>query len=157
MNLDEQIQSLIDGAPDLESRTTVMAIAPILQQVAATLPQSAYYICQSPQGDWAITTLRHRQKNLEIRVIYAFTQIQDIHKFERGLLKLGSAVKMPIVQLLFDLLAFPEIDRIVFLNNSQHLDRGQEISRQDLETAIVRELQQAIPSQQTSSLPPDVC
>jgi hypothetical protein len=167
MNLDEQIQALIDGAPDVESRMSVMAIAPILQQVAATLPHLEYYICQSPQGEWAITTLRHRQQpNLEIKVIYAFTKIQDISGLDREALSLGIAVKMPIVQLLFDLVAFPEIDRIVFFNDSQHLvgtaalkeDLGQEISRQDLENSIVMELQQqATPAQQTSSLPPDVC
>ena len=167
MNLDEQIQALIDGAPDVESRMSVMAIAPILQQVAATLPHLEYYICQSPQGEWAITTLRHRQQlNLEIKVIYAFTKIQDISVVDREALKLGIAVKMPIVQLLFNLLACPEIDRIVFFNDSQHLvgiaalkeDLGQEISRQDLENSIVMELQQrATPAQQTSSLPPDVC
>ena len=175
MNLDKQIQALIDGAPDVESRMSVMAIAPILQQVAATLPHLEYYICQSPQGEWAITTLRHRQQlNLEIKVIYAFTKIQDISVVDREALNLGIAVKMPIVQLLFDLLACPEIDRIVFFNDSQHLvgtaallaqplpqqkeHLGQEISRQDLENSIVMELQQrATPAQQTSSLPPDVC
>ena len=62
MTLDQQIQSLIDGAPDVESRISVMAIAPILQQVAATLPHLEYYICQSPQGERVITTLRHRQQ-----------------------------------------------------------------------------------------------
>jgi hypothetical protein len=167
MNLDEQIQALIDGAPDVESRMSVMAIAPILQQVAATLPHLEYYICQSPQGEWAITTLRHRQQpNLEIKVIYAFTKIQDISGVDREALNLGVAVKIPIVQLLFDLLACPEIDRIVFFNDSQHLvgtaalkqHLGQEISRQDLENSIVMALQQrATPTQQTSSLPPDVC
>jgi hypothetical protein len=159
MNLDQQIQSLIDGAPDVESRISVMAIAPILQQVAATLPHLEYYICQSPQGEWVIATLRHRQQpNLEIQVIYAFTRIQDISVVDRAASSLGVAVKMPIVQVLFDLLAFAEIDRVIFLNDSQHLDRGQEISRQDLERSIVQAIQQrANPSQQTSSLPPDVC
>ena len=158
MNLAKQIQSLIDGAPDLESRASVTAIAPILQQVAATLPQSEYYISQSPQGEWAITTLQHRQQDLEIRVVYAFSRIQDLQKFESGGLNLGAAIKIPIVQLLFDLLAFPEIDRIIFLNDSNNLNRGREISRQELEDSIVLNLQQqTMPSQQTSSLPPDVC
>jgi hypothetical protein len=51
------------------------------------------------------------------------------------------------------LLAFPEIDRIVFLNNSQNLDIGKEISRQSLEDSIEQRLQQPPKSQ----LPPDVC
>jgi hypothetical protein len=154
MNLDRQIQNLIDGAPDRETRASVVAIAPTLQQVATTLPQSEYYISQSPQGEWAVTTLKHRQQNVEIRVIYAFNSIRDLQKFETGILNLGAAVKMPIVQLLFDLLAYPEIDRIIFLTNSNDLDRGREISRQELESAIVQGIQQP---QNSSQLPPDVC
>ena len=154
MNLDEQVQKLIDGAPDVESRMSVMAIAPTLQQVAATLPQTTYYICQSQQGESVITTLRHnRQPNLEIKVIYAFTKTEDIVGFDGGSLATQSAVEVPVIQLLFYLLAFPEIDRIVFLNNSQNLDIGKEISRQSLEDSIEQKLQQAPKSQ----LPPDIC
>jgi hypothetical protein len=154
MNLDEQVQKLIDGAPDAESRISVMAIAPILQQVAATLPQTTYYICQSQQGESVITTLRHnRQPNLEIKVIYAFTKTEDIVGFDGGSLATQSAVEVPVIQLLFYLLAFPEIDRVVFLNNSQNLDIGKEISRQSLEDSIEQKLQQAPKSQ----LPPDIC
>jgi hypothetical protein len=159
MNLDQQIKSLIDGAPDPDSRISVMAIVPILRQVAVALPNLEYYICQSPQGEWAITTLCHRQQpDLEIQAIYAFTRVEDIIVVDRDALKLGVAIKMPIVQILFNLLAFTEIDRVIFLNDSQDLDRGQEISRQDLETAIVWELQQqATADRHTSTLPPDIC
>jgi hypothetical protein len=154
MNLDEQVKKLIDGAPDVESRKSVKEIAPILQQAAETLPQTAYYICQSPEGESVVTTLRHhRQPDLEIKVIYAFTRTEDISKFDGGSLATESAVEVPVIQLLFYLLAFSEIDRVVFLNNSQNLDIGKEISRQSLEDSIEQKLQQAPKSQ----LPPDVC
>jgi hypothetical protein len=154
MNLEQQVQKLIEGAPDLESRMSVMAIAPILQQVATTLPQTTYYICQSQDGESVITTLRHnRQPNLEIKVIYAFIRAEDISKFDSGSLATQSAIEVPVIQLLFYLLAFPEIDRIVFLNNSQNLDIGKEISRQSLEDSIDKKLEQSPPAQ----LPPDVC
>jgi hypothetical protein len=154
MNLDEQVKKLIDGAPDIESRKSVKEIAPILQQAAETLPQTTYYICQSPQGESVITTLRHhRQPELEIKVIYAFLNTEDISRFDGGSLVNESAVEVPVIQLLFYLLAFPEIDRLVFLNNSQNLDLGKEISRQSLEDSIEQRLQQAPKSQ----LPPDVC
>jgi hypothetical protein len=154
MTIDNQIQSLINGAPDPESRSSVMAIAPILQQFAAKLPQAEYYISQSPQGEWVVTTLQHRQQNVEISVIYAFNNIRDLQKFEAGGLTLGKAVKMPIVRLLFDLLAYPDLDRIIFLTDSNDLDRGCEILRQDLESAIVAAIQNAA---NRSTLPPDVC
>ena len=154
MNLDEQVKKLIDGAPDLESRNSVREIAPILQQAAETLPQSTYYICQSSTGESTIVTLRHhRQPDLEIKVIYAFIKPEDISKFDGGSLATESAVEVPVIQLLFYLLAFPEVDRLVFLNNSQNLDLGKEISRQSLEDSIEQRLQQPPKSQ----LPPDVC
>jgi hypothetical protein len=154
MNLEEQIKKLIDGAPDLESRKSVEEIAPILQQAAEALPQTTYYICQSQQGESVITTLRHhRQPELEIKVIYAFVRTEDISQFDHGSLINESAVEVPVIQLLFYLLAFPEVDRVVFINNSQNLDLGKEISRQSLEDSIEQRLQQPPKSQ----LPPDVC
>ena len=154
MNLAEQVKKLIDGAPDPESRKSVLEIAPILQQVAANLPQTTYYICQSQEGESVITVLKHnRQPELEISVIYAFMNTEDMSKFDSGSLTNQSAVEVPVIQLLFYLLAFPEIDRVIFLNNSQNLDIGKEISRQSLEDSIEQKLQQAPKSQ----LPPDVC
>jgi hypothetical protein len=154
MSLERQVQALIDGAPDVESRMSVMAIAPVLQQLASTLPQIAYYICQNDRGEWVVVTLQNqRQPNLEIQVIYAFTKVEDIREYNNGSLANTLAIEVPVIQLLFYLLAFPEIDRVVFLNNSQDLTIGREISRQDLEASIAQQLQPAPSSQ----LPPDVC
>ncbi|AFY93936.1 hypothetical protein [Chamaesiphon minutus] len=154
MNLDQQVQALIDGAPDVESRLSVTAIAPILQQFAATLPHITYYICQSPQGEWVITTLRNQLKpNLEIQVMYAFTSVEDVQKFNSGLLASSLAIEVPVIQLIFYLLAFPEIDRLVFLNDSEDLNKGQEITRDSLEESIARKLDR----DRSSQLPPDVC
>ncbi len=162
MNLEEQVQKLIDGAPDVESRMSVAAIAPILQRVAANLPQTTYFICQSDRGEWIVTTLqRQKQPNLEIQVIYAFLRAEDVREFDGGSLANSLAIEVPVIQLLFYLLAFPEIDRVVFLNNSQNLNIGKEVSRQSLEDSISQRegsaneqrLQQAPKSQ----LPPDVC
>ncbi len=151
MNLAEQIQSLISGAPDLESQISVAAIAPILQQAAQKLPNLAYYVRQSPQGEWTIYTLQHRtQPKLEIRVVYAFSRAQDIAKFDDGKPAADLAVEIPVIQLLFELLAMPEIDRIICLNNSDNLNSGQEITRKSLAESIAKALRQF-------SLPPDVC
>lgn len=153
MNLDLQVQSLIDGAPDDRSRQEVMAIAPILQQVAATLPQTTYYICQNASGDWLVTTLAHRtQPNRQVKVIYGFNQEEDVRKFEGGALANSLAIEVPIVQLLFYLLAIEELDLIIFLTDSSNLDRGREISTDDLEAAIRESLEP-----QNPGLPPDVC
>jgi hypothetical protein len=154
MTLDLQIEALINGAPDEGSRTSVMAIAPILRQVAETLTRTTYYICQGSQGEWVVTTLSNRQKpKLEINVIYAFIRVEDVGEFNGGALANSLAIEVPIIQLLFYLLAFPEIDRIVLLDDSQNLDRGREISRDELEAAISKQVQ----PDAGSGLPPDVC
>jgi hypothetical protein len=159
MNLAEQVQALIDGAPDLESQMSVAAIAPVLQQAAQKLPSLAYYVRQSPQGEWMMVTLQHRQQpKVEIRVVYAFTRVEDIAKFGDGKPSVDLAVEIPVIQLLFEMLAMPEIDRIVFLNNSHNLNLGQEITRKSLEESIAKTIQrQTLPAQHGSSLPPDVC
>lgn len=158
MNLIEQIQALIAGAPDIESQMSVAAIAPTLQRIAETLPLSAYYIRQSSQGEWVVNVLSHRQSKLEVKVIYAFNTIEDISKIDESPKSEDLGIKMPIIHLLFEILSMYEIDRVIFLNNSQNLNLGQEISRQDLEASIIKDLQQQTPSAQLpSSLPPDVC
>jgi hypothetical protein len=155
MNLDRQIQVLIEDAPDIASQMSVAAIAPVLQELAATLPSTEYYVCQSRAGEWEISTLRHRQQpNLEIQAIYAFAQIEDIASVNRGELKSESAAKIPIVQLLFQMLAIPTLDRLIFFNNSQRLDRGQEIHRSQLLSLIADRLKSI---DTKPSLPPDVC
>ncbi len=154
MSLNQQVEALINGAPDDRSRMEVMAIAPTLQQVAATLPQTRYYICQSASGEWVVTTLKHQhQPNLEIQVIYAFARSESIGEFDNGALANSLAIEVPIVQLLFYFLAFPEIDRLVFLNNADNLDLGTEISRDNLEDAI----RQGLNNANVDRLPPDIC
>jgi hypothetical protein len=155
MNVDRQIQALIEDAPDIESQMSVAAIAPVLQELATSLPLTEYYICQSLAGEWEISTLRHRQQpDLEIQAIYAFAQIEDIANVNRGELKSESAVEVPIVQLLFQMLAIPTLDRLIFFNNSQRLDRAQEIHRSQLLSLIADRLKSI---DTRSSLPPDVC
>jgi hypothetical protein len=154
MTLDLQVSALIDGAPDAASRKSVKTIAPVLIQLAKSLPQATYYICQSPEGEWVVTTLQNQQQpKLEISVIYAFTRVEDVSQFQGGALANSLAIEVPIIQLLFYLFAFPEIDRIIFLDDSQNLDRGREISSQQLEDAIVKQLD----AKPGSALPPDVC
>jgi hypothetical protein len=159
MNLAEQVQSLISGAPDLESQMSVAAIAPVLQQAAKKLPSLAYYVRQSPQGEWMLVTLQNRQQpKLEIRVVYAFTRVADIAKFGDGKPSNDIAVEIPAIHLLFEMLSMPEIDRVIFLHNSHNLNSGQEVTRKSLEESIVKTLQgQPLPAQHGSILPPDVC
>jgi hypothetical protein len=158
MNLDEQIRALVEGAPDIESSMSVAAIAPVLQQIAEALPHQSYYICASPTGDWAITTLRHRQNpNSEIRVLYAFGSVSGIEKFYDRQPDAEIAVEIPVIHLLFETLSFPVLDQVIFYHHGTNFDRGQELSISDLEQAITQHLKQLQTPARSSNLPPDIC
>jgi hypothetical protein len=158
VNLEEQVASLIDGAPDIATRMSVSAIAPVLQQVAANLPHTSYYVCQNEDGDWAVTSLRHRQQlELEIKVIYAFSHVEGMKKFYDRQPEAELAAEIPIIYLLFEILTLPTLDRVIFFNNPTNFDRGQELSRAYLEELIVEQLEQLQAPDSSSNLPPDVC
>jgi hypothetical protein len=149
MNLDAQVQSLIDGAPDLESRMSVMAVGAALKQVAETFPHTHYYISQSTAGDWVVTTLRNSMDlTEEIQVIYAYGQPELVPEVAGEI-----GFKLPIVQLLFELLAIPTIDRALFVHLAGGTQDTRTIGREDLQQLVAQYLQQL----QSASLPPDVC
>ncbi len=153
MDLDRQVQILIENAPDIQSQLSVAAIAPVLQQVAATLGHSEYYICQSQRGEWLISTLRDRQHR-EIQAVYAFGQVPDLRKSFAPIIGAELTVQINIIQLLFEVLATPEIDRIIFVDRGNQLNQGREVARLQLEALITERLR----SMDTApSLPPDLC
>jgi hypothetical protein len=84
MNLDAQIQSLVDNAPDAESRVSALAVSAIIKRVAETFPGTEYYIAQSPEGDWLVTTLQHRQNPQELFEVMAVSQIDRVLFVERS-------------------------------------------------------------------------
>jgi hypothetical protein len=101
-----------------------------------------------------VTTLQNQhQPDREIQVIYAFTRAEDPREFKGGFLANSLAIEVPVIQLIFYLLAFPEIDKLVFLNDSQNLERVQEIDRVRLEESIAN----AVNQHPQTNLPPDVC
>jgi hypothetical protein len=148
MNLDTQLQLLIDGAPDAESRMSVIAIGSILKQIAETFGHEDYFICQSAAGDWSITTMRHKDRSDEIQVLYAYSK-PELVPIEGD----DIAFRMPIIRLLFEVLAIPAIDRVFFVHNSDESKGLRTIGREDLERSISEHLQKI----QKTDLPPDLC
>ena len=82
--LDQQMQALIDNAPqDGQTPLIMQAIAPVLKHFATRLQRSQYYILQSSDRSWLVTTLSNRsQPELEKNVIYAFPTLKDSHNFQ---------------------------------------------------------------------------
>ncbi|NJM70331.1 MAG: hypothetical protein HC862_08915 [Scytonema sp. RU_4_4] len=156
MDLQAQIQLLIDNAPqDGVTPQLVTAIAPVLSAIARKLRHSQYYILQNLEEDWVLTTLSNRTNpQLEKRVIYAFPTIQDVPlESSAGLDPQLIAAPIPVIQILFQLVAMEPVDSIVFFETSGILTDSIEVRRPDLQNLIQQHLQQ---NRVKKQIPPDL-
>jgi hypothetical protein len=138
MNLDNQIQGLINDAPqDGTTPELVRAIAPILTSLAGQLRHPQYYLVQTLQQDWAILTIQNEPEAsaeaTEKTVVYAFPTLKDTAAGpfpvnDPGLISLP----MPVTHILFQLVAMEGVDSIVFFETPGNLDIGTEIQRQEV-------------------------
>nr|WP_299487840.1 hypothetical protein [Acaryochloris sp. IP29b_bin.137] len=147
MDLQEQVQALIDEAPqDGGMPTAIRIIAPLLQNLAEQrLKFEQYYILQNLQGNWQLTTLQHRQRpGLEKTVVYAFANLQDATRSSRSAELV--ALPVPVIPLLFQLLALDPVDSILFLEVVGDLDKGEELTRLELQQLVQAALSQSQPS-----------
>lgn len=152
MDLQQQAQALINEAPQKGGMpTAIRIIAPLLQDLAEQRLQcEQYYILQNLQGNWQLTTLRHRQQpGLEKTVVYAFANLQDATRSSRSAELV--ALPVPVIPLLFQLLALDPVDSILFLETAGDLDKGEELTRLELQQLV-----QAALSQNQSSPPMDI-
>lgn len=161
MDLDEQIQSLIDLAPqDDITPQVVAAIAPGLKLLAGQLRHSQYYILQNFDQDWVLTTLSNRANPAaEKRVIYAFPSLQDVPAVAAaGLDPQVIAVPIPVTHILFQLVGLETVDSTVFFETPGDLTTGIEVRREDLQNLIQVQLKQnpSAPRSSPSQLPPDI-
>ncbi len=148
MNLEQQMQALIDNAPqDGQTPMIMEAIAPVLKHFADRLQHSQYYILQSPHQSWLVTTLSNRnQPELEKNVIYAFTTPQDSLSFQPHSQPISQpqnpALAIPVLQILFQMFALTMVDSVIFFEVPGNMVNGTEVRRQDLATAIQDQLRQ---------------
>jgi hypothetical protein len=161
MDSDKQIQLLINNAPqDGVTPRVVAAIAPVLKLLAGQLRHSQYYILQSLDQSWVLTTLSNRTNpDVEKRVIYAFPTLQDISGVSAAELDPQViAVPVPVTHILFQLVALETVDSIVFLETPGDLTTGIEVRREDLQNLIQVQLKQtpSAPITSPSQLPPDI-
>jgi predicted lactoylglutathione lyase len=156
MDLETQIQLLINNAPqDGQTPQIVAAIAPTLLALAQKLQHTRYYILQNSQGNWVLTTLSNRSNpEIEKRVIYAFPTLQDVSlSSSAGLDPQILAKAMPVIQILFQLVALEPVDSIVFRETPGSNNHTVEVQRQEFQTLIQQQLQQQKRSRQ---VPPNI-
>lgn len=163
MNLDRQVQLLIDNAPqDGQTPGIVAAIAPALKQLALQLRHSQYYILQTLNQRWMVTALRNRaQPDLEKQVIYAFPSVKDASNGAYAPKDSQAvAVPVPVIHILFQMVAIDTLDSVVFFEKSGDVSAGTEVRRQDLQTLIQAQLQQHIQQKshplKSRPVPPDI-
>lgn len=157
MNIDQQIQELIDNAPqDGSTPALVATIAPVLKFLASQLRHAQYYIVQTLDQNWAITSLENRaQPGVEKNVIYAFANLKDV---AAGPYPMNDpqmmALPIPVTHILFQMLATEMIHSAIFFDAPGNTTAGTEIQREQLSALIESHLQQM--QQPKSTLPPDI-
>jgi hypothetical protein len=160
MDLEQQIQVLIDNAPqDGTTPKAIEAIAPVLTLLANQLRHTDYYILQTLDQGWVLTTLSNRaQPELEKNVIYAFPTLKDAADFQSVSDPQIMAAALPVTHILFQMLAIDTVNSIVFFDTPGNLATGIEVSRDDLQHLIQTHLQQIRPAPRSypSNLPPDI-
>lgn len=121
----------------------MQAIAPVLKHFATRLQHAQYYILQSSDQSWLVTTLSNRtQPELEKNVIYAFPTSKDSHNFQIHPDPQILTLAVPVIPILFQMFALTMVDSVVFFETPGDIIHGTEVSRPDLESAIQRQIQQ---------------
>lgn len=162
MTLDQQLQDLIQNAPqDGTTPAAVAAIAPALKEIAQHLRHLQYYILQTLEQQWVMTTLNHRsqtnaqksQTNAQKNVVYAFASLKDATANPLAKDPQIMAFPMPVTHILFQMVAMTSVDSIIFFEVAGNLNTGTEVTRANLQALIQAFLQQA---QGGARVPPDL-
>ncbi|MFQ3617674.1 MAG: hypothetical protein SNJ57_11710 [Cyanobacteriota bacterium] len=154
MTLDQQLQDLVQNAPqDGTTPAAVTAIAPALKEIAQQLRHLQYYILQTLEQQWVMTTLNHRsQASAQKNVVYAFASLKDATANPLAKDPQIMAFPMPVTHILFQLVAMTSVDSIIFFEVPGNLNTGTEVTRANLQALIQAFLQQ---SQGKAQVPPD--
>ncbi|MCU0565826.1 MAG: hypothetical protein MUF49_04445 [Oculatellaceae cyanobacterium Prado106] len=152
MDINQQIQLLMSEAPQYGATALeVKAIAPALVAIAGQLKHPEYYVLQTLDQNWVMTVLNHRtQPDTTKNIIYVFPSLEDAKTTANSLDNVQIvAVPVPVVHILFQILAMKPLDSIIFFETPGNVQSGTEVSRQDMLELIQSSLQ-------NSPVPPDI-
>lgn len=154
MDIDQQLQDLIDGAPpEADLKQAIKTVSPVIVAIAQQLKHSEYYILQSVNQQWLQATVAHKdQPTQPKRVIYAYPSLaaaaaDKLAKSSPGLM----ALPVPVARLLFQLPAIEPVDSLIFLESNTR-DQAIEVRRSDLKILFQSQLTQNMKPR----VPPDV-
>jgi hypothetical protein len=135
------------------------AIIPVLKRLASQLKHLTYYVLQTREGDWLVTTLLHREEaRPEKKVVYGFATRQDAARAGKTSSLPVKSVPIPATHLLFQLFALEGVDSLILLEIPGNLEQGKEIGRSPLQEIIQQQLKQLSPSRlpQPKAIPPNL-
>ncbi|MBD2580387.1 hypothetical protein [Oscillatoria sp. FACHB-1406] len=156
MNLDDQVQLLLNNAPEDENVRNAMAraVGPVLKSLASRMQHLNYFVIRGTESGFLITTLSNRTlPQVEKRAIYAFSSEKDARAFPSSSHRDCTVESLPVTHILFQILALESVDSIIFLETSGQSDRGVEIRRRDLQQLVQQQLQKF---QRARNIPPDL-
>ncbi|HIK45932.1 MAG TPA: hypothetical protein IGR64_13780 [Leptolyngbyaceae cyanobacterium M65_K2018_010] len=156
MDLDEQIADLVQNTGgDQATAAAVRAISPTLKAIAEQLKHRQYYVLQTLEQGWMMTTLSNRaQPTTQKNVVYAYPTLQDAAASQASIKDPQvMALPVPVVHILFQLIAMKPIDSLIFCETPGQTGQGIEIRRQDFEALVQAQLAQA---QRSQAIPPDM-
>ncbi|MDB9526544.1 hypothetical protein PN498_11130 [Oscillatoria sp. CS-180] len=145
-DLQQQIQTLIQDAPDDGvTGPTVEAIAPVLLTFASGLKHAQYYVLQTLNQNWVMTTLGNRkQPNTRKNVLYGFPTLKDaasdpLTSRDPQIM----AIPTPVTRILFQMLALKSLDSVIFFDTPGNLKQGTEVRRQDFQAIVQAHLKES--------------
>jgi hypothetical protein len=155
MDFDQQIQTLIDKAPqDGVTPNLIRAIAPALRGLASRLHHSEYFVLQTLEEHWLVTTLSSRQQsNVEKKVVYAFPTPEDAIQTPGADDPQLVALPVPATHILFQMMSLKTVDSTIFFETPGQRATGVEIACRDVQEFIKLYLQRLQAGQQP---PPDI-
>jgi hypothetical protein len=144
MDINQQIQMLIEQAPQFGvTSTEVEAIAPALINIADQLKHPEYYVLQTLDQNWVMTVLNHpTESEVTKNVISVFPTLEDAKANAKAFEDVQIiALPVPVIQILFQMLAMQPLDSMIFHETPGDLKTGVEVNRQTLLELIQLSLQ----------------
>ncbi|WP_204104381.1 MULTISPECIES: hypothetical protein [Spirulina sp. CCY15215] len=161
MDIEGQLQILIERSPDDGMTVQIIenAVVPTLRAFSEQLKQLEYYVIQTLEQGWVLTTLSNRARaGVEKKVIYGFASLKDASNFQDTSDPNLVAIALPVTHILFQLFALKEVDSIVFMETPGNLSAGKEVRRSDLQKLVEVQWQDWQKSSRPKSrtIPPDL-
>ncbi|MFK8183446.1 MAG: hypothetical protein AB8B99_08725 [Phormidesmis sp.] len=158
MDIEQQLQDLIDGAPpEADLKQAIKTVAPVIRAIANQLKHPEYFILQSVSKQWLQATIAHKNSpNQPKRVIYAYPSLaaaagDKLAKSNPGLM----ALPIPAAELLFRLPSIEPVDSLIFIETETR-DQALEVKRTEIKAMFQNQITQNMQPNNQPPIPSDI-